>query len=564
MKLLYLRSSNQKFNSIEFKEGLNIIIGSQKTKDSNASFNGVGKSMSLRLIHYILGSTFGKQKKLKEYLGTYGNFELAFEHLGKKYIIDKDFSNNDFYINNIKFNTKNYSKKLNEIFIQGSNLISFRQLFNCFARRHDPKENYYSDALKQQARPETDYRQKFVNLFLLGVDAYLIEKNYDLKEQLTNIKLMAKTIKFYEEKLGRSNEKDLQDKIEKLELNLKNFMVADDYKNLKEEADRLTIFLNEYRNKLYTLNKHLRLKNNIYENSEIQEIDIEKIKEIYKEAEFFFNEKVIKEVDEVQKFHNNLISNRKKRVELEIEEINIDIKEVKLIISEIGEKRDALLKNLCSTGALEERDGLKDILKIYEQEKKEMEKYKNILEKLKSDKLKLEEELLELRKKRNKYIKGKENDLLEIESMFKKIVYRFYNNTNATLKISENDSAKYCFDIDVSIPKQDSQGVGEVKIFSYDILLYLLNPNILNFLAHDGCLFSEMDERQGATIFKIIIELIKSNNLQYYLNINEVTLNKILKENILTEEEVGYIVGSKRLELFDNSPENWLFGESFD
>jgi uncharacterized protein YydD (DUF2326 family) len=136
------------------------------------------------------------------------------------------------------------------------------------------------------------------------------------------------------------------------------------------------------------------------------------------------------------------------------------------------------------------------------------------------------------------------------------------------LKIEETKSAKYLFDINSHIPREGSQGVGEVKIFCYDALLFTLNRNLLGFLAHDGCIFSEMDPRQKSTIFKVVLELIKKYDLQYFVNIGDNSLNEILDFDndieILTDNEKDLIKKSVRLELFDKDPKDWLFGVSFD
>ena len=104
MKLLQLTSENPKFRAINFESGLNIVVGSQLTAEQKKSINGIGKSMSLSLIHYMFGSTFKtkSEKKLEEYLAKYGAFELTFSHKKKEYRIKKDFSQSEFYINEEK------------------------------------------------------------------------------------------------------------------------------------------------------------------------------------------------------------------------------------------------------------------------------------------------------------------------------------------------------------------------------------------------------------------------------------------------------------------------------
>ena len=135
------------------------------------------------------------------------------------------------------------------------------------------------------------------------------------------------------------------------------------------------------------------------------------------------------------------------------------------------------------------------------------------------------------------------------------------------MKIKVAENAKYLFRIHASIPRDGSQGVGEVKIFCYDVLLYLLNPDLLGFMAHDGCLFSEMDPRQKSTIFKIALELTQEKGLQYFVNVGDSTLKEVLDEDnkigILNPEERQKIKDSIILELNDENPSSWLFGTAF-
>ena len=150
MKLLKLTSSNPKFRTINFEKGLNIVVGTQLTKEQKKSINGIGKSMSLSLIHYMFGSSFKTKadKKLKEYLSNYGDFILTFIHREKEHIIKKNFSQRDFYLNGGKVTQTNYPKELNKLFLGSvDSKPSFKQTFNCFARKHSSEISYYSNIL---------------------------------------------------------------------------------------------------------------------------------------------------------------------------------------------------------------------------------------------------------------------------------------------------------------------------------------------------------------------------------------------------------------------------------
>jgi len=573
MKLLQLTSDNPKFNTINFENGLNIIVGSQLTKEKKKSINGIGKSMSLSLIHYIFGSTFktSSEKKLEKYLSTYGSFELTFVHKNIEYTIKKDFSQTEYYINEKKVAKTNYKKRLNEIFLGNKEANpSFRQILNTFARRYGSDKGmiYYSNILTQQGRPLEDYSQQYTNLSLLGVDMMLVKKSFDIKDKIAKLKKAEKTIKDYEKELDKTNIDDIKDSIEKLSEELKNFIIAENFDKLKQEADTLTEEINEFRNQIFFKTKKLKLKELNYKSSKNTNIDITKIEELFNEVNFFFEDKITKNLEQLQEFHNNLINNRKKRLSIEINDLNIKIEKLQIKMATISEKRDSILKDLNNKGALEERDTLKNRIQTLEDEKNDLEKYEYILNEFKKDKSSLEVDNAIIKKESISYLEKNHEYLDFIEKTFRNLVKQFYDNKGGSFKIEEAPTAKYLFNINSHIPKEGSQGVGEVKIFCYDVLLYLLNKDLLNFLAHDGCLFSEMDRRQKSTIFKIIVELIKDKEFQYFLNIGDNTLNEILDENnevnILSDEEKKIIRSSIRVRLSDKEEKNWLFGESFD
>ena len=571
MKLLKLTSNNPKFKTINFEKGLNIVVGTQLTKEQKKSINGIGKSMSLSLVHYMFGSSFKSKadKKLKEYLSNYGEFILTFIHREKEHSIKKNFSQTEFYLDGKEIKHTNYPKELNKLFLGNEDSKpSFKQTFNCFARKYSSETSYYSNILAQQGRPIEEYPQRHTNLSLLNVDLKLVEESYGIKNKLSKLEKAKKTIEAYQKALDSSNINDIKDEIKILDIQLRDFIIAENFDALKQKADDLTSQLNELRNQIFFNDNKFKRKEISLEDSKSINIDIKKIEKLFNEANFFFEDKVIKRLDQAQEFHTNLIINRKKRLSIEIRDLKILLIQLQKEKETVSTKRDTILKDLNNSGALEERDSLKDRIKTLETEKNDLEKYENILSDFKRDKSDLDVKNAIVKQKSISYLEKNHEQHNEIEGIFRDLVKQFYDNKGGSLKIEEAPTAKYLFNINSHIPKDGSQGIGEVKIFCYDVLLYLLNKDLLNFLAHDGCIFSEMDGRQKTTIFKVILELIKDDNFQYFLNIGENTLNEILDDNnqinILTKEEKEIIKQSIRLELSDKEPKDWLFGESFD
>lgn len=93
MKLISLEANHSSFHKIYFKDGVNIIIGKQvgpRNKNDGNTYNGVGKSLILHLIHFCLGSN--KIESLSRKLQGW-EFSLKFEINGEKYCSSRNTDN---------------------------------------------------------------------------------------------------------------------------------------------------------------------------------------------------------------------------------------------------------------------------------------------------------------------------------------------------------------------------------------------------------------------------------------------------------------------------------------
>lgn len=561
MKLISLTCTNPKFKEIIFNDKLNIINGIQLSAQDKKTYNGIGKSCSLNLINLMLGAKPDSTQKFQKYLAEYGIFTLRFKHLENEYTVIKNFGEKDYSLNLEKLTYKKYISKLDQIFSSNNENLRFRQLFKAFFRIYGP--SYYSDALTQQGMPLTDYLQRYVNFILLGIDTGLVEQKQKVKDQIEKLVEAEKTVKEYESKIDKINVQDKKDELEELYENKRSFVIAENYHSQKRYADQLTSQMNEFRESIFSNDRMIYIKSNELNSDELNEIDISQIREIYNEAEYFFPDNIYKRIEDVQEFHKKIIENRKKRIKKELEKLeaeNILMKQNLLIKSE---ERDAIVKHLDNAGALEEYYALLDRIKEVENIIAEAGKYQDIINTFKKDKVRLGVVNSEIQEKGILYISNNSEKIEKIEHLFRSIVKRFYANSGGSFKLIETSDAKYLYDIKIEIPKEDSQGVGLVKIFCYDTLLFLLNKNRLGFMAHDGYLFSEMDPRQKAVIIKIVLELNEKYDLQYLINMNENTYNEIITSAIFSDAEKSSIKSSVILNLNDKPPKGWLFGEGF-
>ncbi|EOX3567312.1 DUF2326 domain-containing protein [Vibrio cholerae] len=566
MKLLKLRSDNELFKTIDFESGLTIVAGLQKSKDNNKSYNGVGKSSTLNLIHWMLGARLNnkteREKKVNKFLKAYGNFYLEIRHGGADYVITKNFAHNEFYVNNQKYSNKDYNQFLTKLFVKDlPNSISFRNLFNCFARRYGDK--YYSEAHGQQGRPDSDYQQRLVNLALLGLDTSIVERKQKTKQAIERLKKSQSAISEVVSQEDIHVLKDLKDQLTSLASLREELEIASAYDNEKEAADELTYHINELRDSLYESRKNLKRKNNLLSQIGDVEVDVSQLKTVYEEAQIFFKEQVVVELEEACNFHKKLISNRTTRLTKEISLLTEEVRRLKESLEPLEAKRDLILRNMSAEGAFDEYESVSQQILIKTGEISQIESNLQLAKKIESELSAEKLKNAEIHNEALGYLNSISEYLEKLDDDFRRIVKNFYNNNTGSVIVQLSKDAQYLYDLDIHVPKDSSQGVNEVRIFCYDMLLYERNRELLGFVAHDGCIFSELDPRQKAQMFKVTLEYVNDTGLQYFVNIGQSSLEEILKSEVLSNSEKEQIKNAIVLNLLDEAPETWLFGSQF-
>ncbi|HGZ6660726.1 TPA: DUF2326 domain-containing protein [Vibrio parahaemolyticus] len=575
MKLIRLYSDNPAFKPITFKTGLNIVAGLQSSSLSKDSYNGIGKSSSLHLLHLMLGGSFDEKvssdRKLKAFLSTYGNMYLDFSVGRTLYTIKKNFAETCYYLNEEEVKKTAFPDELEKIFkVKGKIGTSVKALFNIFARRYLPERSYYAGALTQQGQPTTNYYQMLYNLKLLGISSELIEKNRSISQRISDLKKVENELSKQKVEINESDLLDLQDELQHLIKDKENFVIAQNYDALKERADSLTQDMNAYRNELYQNDSEIRKKQRLLSASKSESIDISRVSQIYNEAKVHFNNEVKVQLEEVEKFHQKMQASRKSRLQSQIDSLSHTNQVIMSKLRDIEKQRDCLLRDLDSKGALEEYNSILDRIKTVELEISKLTSYNNVLAQFEKDKAQLELDKAQVKAEAIKYLEDNKQLTFKINNEFRQLVKRFYTDHGGSLQITNAKDAQYLYNIEPNIHKDGSQGINEVKIFCYDVLLFSLNKDLLGFLAHDSCIFNGVDPRQKAMMFKVVLELTEKLDLQYFVNINKDTYEQILNDDgldsdnkVLTDSDKKQIRDNTVLKLFDSKPEHTLFGKTF-
>jgi len=536
MKLLQLTSSDSRFNTLNFKSELNIIVGQKVLKeDKKKTSNGIGKSLALVCIDFMLGkNTTSKEiKNLKEVLDKESiTLSLTFEHQKKTYTVDRTC--NTIFIDGKKLDKENDYILFLYSLVESE--YSFRNIFGRFFRTN--KESYI-EATSQITIKEKSYQNNLMNASLLGLDLIFLKKKKELKVKSDRLKLLIKELKELQKNIDKEKEYELLEGLEEISKNLDNFEIAKDFNNLKDEADILTNKIQKMRNDIAYKNRLIRNKKQIIEINNQTDIDINKLENMYAEASFFLEEDVLNHIEAVQDFHTTLFENRKNRAKKDISILETTIKSIQIELFALDTRRSEVLKYLENKGALEEyhslnreKDSIKENLEQIQRDEKSLITYKKDERKIKLEIDQFKLELLDLESQLKERIQF-------LGQSFREISEEFYNRVLAKLgsdalaspfdeakaivsdefcKMSKKFNTEKLYKIEPKIDnKNTSDGINEMKIFIYDMLLYKLNPNLIGLVGHDNRLFDMVDERQIAYAF----DYTNKNLTQYICSISD-------------------------------------------
>lgn len=575
MRLLELRANKDTFKTVRFNpKGVSIIVGKRHNEDYSINkkntYNSVGKSLTIALIHYCLGSNRNPEFEAK--LNDW-SFSLDFEIGENKYTAQR-FCNNQqvVFLNGEELKLDTYKSKLEEKVFNiptPVKYISFRGLISRFIRPRKSSYISYSNFIDD----EPEYSRLLNNSFLLGLDTSLLTNKYNLKEDLDSIDALKKNVEkdpimksFFESEEDRDFEidiVDLKEKIRKLSKSIKDFTIAEDYYEIVKEADSIKYKLKTYENRAGNIKIAIQ---NIENSLNIQpDLPKKKIIDLYKEAEAILPEAIVKRLEDVEVFNKKILNNRSTRLLREKKELDGQLKEFEIIISKLGKQKDEKLAYLDTRGALDEFTKLNEQLNKYKLQLDNIEKYRKLLSEYKNKQEELKKGFIDQNIITNNYLKNNSELIEKNILIFKSFAEQFYENKRAGIEIKNNEGVnKQRFEVRAKIDDDKGDGVNDVKIFCFDwTLLKAKHNHNVKFIFHDSRLLSEIDSRQVATLFQVAYTNSTNDDCQYIISSNQNVLNQVRNE--MPEEEFQkVIIDSIILELTDESDESRLLGMKID
>ncbi len=574
MQLIKLYSNQASFRTVQFnKTGLSLILAKQKEPEETKkgkTYNGVGKSLIVRIIHFCLGSGSKNYNDFHEKLIDW-DFYLDFSINNKLYTTKRSTKYpNKINLNNEELKIEQFNQIMAELCFYipiDTSFLTFRSLIPFFIR--PSRESYL--AFNKPGKTFTEYQSLIRNAFLLGIDIFLVQEKYTLRKEKERIEKLEKNFKddtllkdfFTGNKDVNLTVVELDEKIERFEKDLAEFKVAEDYYKIQVKA-------NEVEKELRYLNNDIVQLKNVIDNIKSSltfspDLNNETIKPIYNESKIHFSDSVSKNLDDLENFYKKLIINRKDRLSEHHLKLEFDLNEKEKSSKKMTKELDELMLYLGEHQALDLFVFKSSKCSEYKTIRNNLLKYQELQSEYKNKERQLEKELFNLNDSSEKYLKSIEQNIIELRDYFRHLAKIFYPNSIAGLTIDCNEgNNQLCFNIDAKIESDGSDGINSVKIFCYDLtLLFKGHHHKINFIFHDTRLFSEIDERQKSDLFRIVYEKFNGTNKQYIATINQNQFNEI-KGQLDEEEFKNIMLNNIILTLTDDSDSEKLLGIKVD
>lgn len=538
-----ISANNSSFRTIEFSAGFNVILADRTQEATKRdSRNGLGKSTLIEIIHFCLGATSSKGKRLLVETLKGWEFNLEMEIDGKACSVTRCVDDpNLFFVEGgtadwpvkprkrkggFALGLREWNALLGKLLYKlpfetdGKYQPTFRSLISYSVRRG--KDAFTTPF--EHHRKQVEWDKQVNNAFLLGLawtDASDLQLLKDRKKGLDNLKKAAKTgvVKGFVGSLGdlEARRVRLQKKADVEVANLTSFKVHPQYEQIRTQANQLTGEIHEASNKNAMDQRMLSL----YEGA-LNEEDVpvqNAIEKLYADVGISLPGVTLRRIEEVQAFHHDIIENRRKFLAAEVSRLRRNMQGRDQIIKDKSNERATVMAVLQTHGALEEYTLIQ---KRYLETVSELNSVASSIDNLRAcetglSQLKIDQEVLQ-QKSRRDYDERREIWEKAIE-LFNSFTERLYN-VPGRLVI---DVVATGFKFEVEIERSGSGGVGNMKIFCYDMTIASLwaekSPSP-KMLIHDSVIFHGVDERQRALALEVAAKECETRKFQYICTLN--------------------------------------------
>lgn len=589
--IVSIESSLKTFKTVIFRSGLNILL-SDRTANSTDKHtrNSAGKTSLIEVIHFLLGADCEKDSLFRlEHLvkhtfkGTFriGGALLTVARTGsdpsKIFLISGgeerqdiprklDKTSERFYVSNVNWRVflghAMFGLPADErgTLFDESFTPTFRSMFSYFVRRKN-SGGFISPERQAEKQQRWDWQ---VNLsYLFGLDWQIPFDFNKIRAREKTLEELKKAVKIGA--LGsvigtvaelRPQVTIAEAKASKLLQSLKNFEVLDSYKSLSKRAGQVKSEMQALTRQAVLLNEMLdHLQGALQSERPPQRSDIQ---QLYEAAGIELPGVALRRFDEVNKFYESVVANRRIHLEREISDVRSRIVDAEDGLSRLDEERGSILRTLQGRGALDDFLTMQRDLADVEASAASLRERFKAAEALEGESTKLDIDRANLKRKLQEDHRVREKALHEAILIIADAIAELYDDRTGRFVVDATENGP---EFRISIEGDRGGGIANMEIFCFDLALLITVTKRYGgpgFLIHDSHLFDGVDERQVAGAMRLG-QVISDALQQQYI----VTMNSDIFDRLPADESTDLEAAVLETRLSDQTEGGGLFGFRF-
>lgn len=585
-------STDSRFKELTFNQGFNVLLA-EKTPGArrDQSRNAAGKSSSLEIIHYALGSSSAKGSFFSNEAFHGQTLGMAFDLAGETVRVHRpagpDANRNKVFFTGkipaylekelaqgLTDEDRTLSVKLwNEILgrqvfgiASGSTYSpSFRMAFPYFCRldsdggMHEP----FGSWKKQQ-----DWQRDVTLAYLLGLDWNLLSKMEKLRKEESHLDQLKRELKgsgIVGQIIGKTTGllaklAVTNRRVGELEKQLRDFQVLPEYREIEKEASQIARTIADMADRNTS---DLRLIADLEESLAAEkEPAVSDLERLYAAAGVQLPEVTLQRLESVKEFHRTVIRNRKSHLQGEIKAAQQRITKRNSEAAEHQKRQSQLMGLLRTHGALDQFNRFQEELGRLRADRDLIQKQHEVAQKIEKGAADLEVQRATLHQSLIHDINERSERLQEAALLYEALS----NEVSERSSILEIEATNKGLRMEITGGPDKSKGIREQQIFCFDMLLAVMQAkrgNKLGFLVHDSHLFDAMDERQVANAIEAGARLSLEYGFQYIITMNSDRIpygdfsggfdfdSHIIEPRLTDDTESGGLFGFR----FDSKPQ---------
>jgi len=338
---------------------------------------------------------------------------------------------------------------------------------------------------------------------------------------------------------------------------LANFQVHESYRELSTRASRAKSELQSRAREALSLRETIEhLKRALEVEAPPAKSDLERL---YAAAGIELPGLTLKRIEEVGRFYNSVVHNRKAHLQNEIEEAQARLTETERQVAVLDGERRKILTMLEGRGALDDFLALQRDLAEMEAHAASLRERFKAAELLEGERTQLDIDRANLKQRLQADHHERQEALDRAIILIAETISDLYDDRQGRFELEATDNGP---EFSISIEGDRGGGISNMEIFCFDLALFQIVGDRLGgpgFLIHDSHLFDGVDERQIARALTLGNNAAETQSQQYI-----VTMNSDIFDRLPSVKGIDLTAAVLPMRLSDDTEMGGLFGFRFD